>query len=83
MATLTTLNFDNSFARLPSILFTALNPTAIKSPFLVHFNPQLLDLDTPSAEELSHYFGGHGALPNSTALAMTYMAINSANTIHN
>jgi uncharacterized protein YdiU (UPF0061 family) len=75
MATLTSLNFDNSFARLPNVLFTALNPTAIKSPFLVHFNPaaaQLLDLETPSPEELSHYFGGHGALPNSTALAMTY-----------
>lgn len=75
MANLTTLNFDNSFARLPNVLFTALNPTAIKSPFLAHFNPaaaQLLDLDTPSADELSHYFSGHGVLPNSTALAMTY-----------
>ena len=65
MATLTTLNFDNSFASLPNVLFTALNPTAIKSPFLVHFNSaaaQLLDLETPSPEELSHYFGGHVGL---------------------
>lgn len=75
MATLTTLNFDNSFARLPHVLFTAVNPTPIKSPFLVHFNAaaaELLDLDTPSNDELSQYFSGHALLPNSQPLAMTY-----------
>ncbi len=75
MATLTTLNFDNTFANLPKTLFSLVTPTAIKSPFLVHFNPAaalLLDLETPTATELSQYFGGHAFLPKSTPLAMTY-----------
>lgn len=75
MATLTTLNFDNTFANLPKTLFSLVTPTAITSPFLVHFNPaaaQLLDLETPTSAELSQYFGGHDLLPLSTPLAMTY-----------
>lgn len=75
MATLTTLNFDNTFARLDSKLFTRVAPQAIYAPSVVHFNPQvaqLLDLETPNNSDLATYFSGALLLPNSEPLAMTY-----------
>lgn len=75
MATLTTLNFDNTFARLDSKLFTHVAPQAIYAPSVVHFNPQvaqLLDLETPNNSDLATYFSGAMPLPNSQPLAMTY-----------
>ncbi len=75
MATLTTLNFDNTFARLDSKLFTHVAPQAIYAPHVVHFNPQvaqLLDLETPNNSDLATYFSGAMPLPNSQPLAMTY-----------
>ncbi|HRH91373.1 MAG TPA: YdiU family protein [Agitococcus sp.] len=74
MATLQTLNFDNSFVRLASCLFTPVKPQALVQPFFIHANPQvakLLELDY-SAEELVRYFSGADPLPNSQPLAMTY-----------
>jgi uncharacterized protein YdiU (UPF0061 family) len=75
MATLTTLNFDNTFARLDNKLFTHVAPQAIYAPSVVHFNPQvaqLLDLDTPNNSDLATYFSGALLLPKSQPLAMTY-----------
>ena len=75
MATLQTLNFDNSYARLSNKLFSKLAPQPLYAPYVVHFNPQvakLLDLDTPSDHDLSTYFSGALLLPNSEPLAMSY-----------
>lgn len=75
MATLASLNFDNSFAQLSAKLFTPLTPTALYAPFLVHFNAEaakLLDLDHPASTELVDYFSGRALLPGSQPLAMTY-----------
>ena len=75
MSTLHSLNFDNTFARLDSKLFTHVAPQAIYAPHVVHFNPQvaqLLDLETPNNSDLATYFSGAMPLPNSQPLAMTY-----------
>jgi len=53
MATLEQLNFDNSFAELPEIFFSAHQPKALKDDFLIHFNQSvaaLLGLDASQAE---------------------------------
>ena len=75
MSTLHSLNFDNTFARLDSKLFTHVAPQAIYAPHVVHFNPQvaqLLDLETSNNSDLATYFSGAMPLPNSQPLAMTY-----------
>lgn len=75
MATLHSLNFDNTFARLDKKLFSHVSPQAIYAPTVVHFNSQvaqLLDLDTPSSTDLATFFSGAMPLPNSEPLAMTY-----------
>ena len=75
MATLNTLNFDNTFAQLPRQLFTPVVPTPIYAPYLVHFNPEaakLLDLESHDTKELVDYFSGRALLPGSQPLAMTY-----------
>jgi hypothetical protein len=77
MATLRTLAFDNSFARLPEALFSRVSPEGFAHPHLVSFNPQaaaLLDLDPAEATtpEFAAYFGGQKILPGSEALAMKY-----------
>ena len=47
--TLETLSFDNTYARLPSVFYSRVNPTPFSaSPYLVHANPvaaELIDLD--------------------------------------
>jgi serine/tyrosine/threonine adenylyltransferase len=77
MATLHTLNFDNSFARLPPGLFSNVEPTGFAHPFLVAFNPDvaaLLDLDTESAKspDFVECFGGRKLLMGSQPMAMKY-----------
>ena len=75
MSTLHSLNFDNTFARLDSKLFTHVAPQAIYAPHVVHFNPQvaqLLDIETSDNSDLATYFSGAMPLPNSQPLAMTY-----------
>lgn len=32
------LNFDNTFARLPDVFYSRLNPTPLPAPYLVSFN---------------------------------------------
>lgn len=76
-ATLDSLNFDNSYARLPEHFYHKILPEALPGSHLISFNPEvavLLDLN-PCAinpSELAHYFGGHAPLPGSDALAMKY-----------
>ena len=75
--TLETLNFDNSYARLPPAFHARLAPTPLPEPYLVSFNEdaaRLLDLDPKEARrrEFVEYFAGQRLLPGSEPLAMLY-----------
>lgn len=77
MLTLETLDFDNSYARLPEVFFRRVNPTALPAPYLVGFNrsaAQLINLDPAEAEtsEFAEYFAGNKLLPGSEPLAAIY-----------
>lgn len=71
-------NLDNSYARLPDLLFTCLKPTPVRAPNLVFFNYPLaagLGLDTRalSSKEGIEILAGNrtpvGALPLAQAYA--------------
>ncbi len=77
MATLQTLNFDNSYLTLPSGFYQKIKPTPLETPFMIAFDPevaQALDLDpcgiNPS--EISRYLSGHELFPGSEPIAMKY-----------
>ena len=77
LRTLETLNFDNSYARLPEPFHAKLAPTPLSNPHLVSFNRDaaaLLDLDPAEASrpEFAQYFAGQRALPGAEPLAMVY-----------
>jgi uncharacterized protein YdiU (UPF0061 family) len=77
MKTLGTLNFENSFAKLPSTFFSRVNPAGFTQPHLVAFNTEvaaLLDLDPTAAKspDFIAYFGGQKIMPGSEPLAMKY-----------
>ena len=77
LRTLETLQFDNTFARLPEVFYAKVTPTPLKSPFLVAFNPDaaaLLDLDPEEARrpEFAGCLAGHYLPPGSEPLAMVY-----------
>lgn len=77
LRTLETLQFDNSYARLPAQFHAKLNPTPLPNPHVVSFNPAaaaLLDLDPAQVarSEFARYFSGHGVLPGAEPLAMCY-----------
>lgn len=77
MTSLEHLSFDNSFSRLPSGLYSRVEPTGFKRPFLVSFNADaaaLIDLDPAEANrpEFAQYLGGQKILPGSEPLAMKY-----------
>lgn len=77
MGTLSALNFDNSYGRLPDRFYQRIGPKALTNPHLISFNTDvaaLLDLDpcqvTPF--ELATYLGTAQLLPGSDPLAMKY-----------
>lgn len=77
MRTLEQLNFDNTFARLPSAFHSRINPTPLNRPYLVSFNAQAAELiDLFAAEsardEFAQCFIGNRLLPGSEPLAMLY-----------
>src|SRR5690625_2243454 len=45
-------NLENSYAKLPNLLFTATNPTPVSSPKLVVFNDQLANSLGLNVQEL-------------------------------
>lgn len=76
MATLDSLNFDNSFVRLPAGMYSRVNPSGFARPQLVAFSPdvaRLLDLEPECAgnPDFAAYFGGR-KLPGSEPIAMKY-----------
>ncbi|MGH1461780.1 MAG: protein adenylyltransferase SelO [Neptuniibacter sp.] len=77
MATLETLNFDNSYTRLPEHFYQRVRPTPLKNPFLIAFNSdvaELLDLDpcAISPSDLADYLAGQKSFPGSEPIAMKY-----------
>jgi len=77
MRKLEQLNFDNTFARLPAVFHSRVNPAPLDKPYLVSFNPvaaSLIDLSvTESARvEFAQYFTGNRLLPGSDPLSMLY-----------
>jgi uncharacterized protein YdiU (UPF0061 family) len=77
LRTLETLQFDNTFARLPEVFYGKVTPTPLKNPFLVAFNPDaaaLIDLDPDEAKrpEFAGCFAGQYLPPGSEPLAMVY-----------
>lgn len=77
MAQLDSLDFDNSYLRLPEPFFQRVEPTPLKDPYLISFNPtvaKLLDLDPCAvcSDQLIDYFSGNQRLPGSEPLAMKY-----------
>ncbi len=77
MRKLNELVFDNTYARLPTVFYSKVNPTPLPDPYLVSFNPaaaELIDLDPREAErpEFVEYFGGGRTLPGAEPLAMLY-----------
>src|SRR6059036_2163882 len=77
LRTLETLQFDNTFARLPEVFYAKVMPTPLKNPCLVAFNPDaaaLLDLDPEEAKrpEFAGCFAGHYLPPGTKPLAMVY-----------
>lgn len=77
MATLETLNFDNSYTRLPEHFYQRVNPAPLKQPFLIALNSdvaRLLDLDPASLNpsDLAQFFSGSQLLPGSEPVAMKY-----------
>ena len=77
MRKLETLNFDNTYARLPEVFFERVMPTGFDASHLVSFNPAaaaLIDLDPDEAKrpEFHEAMGGKLLLPGSEPIAMLY-----------
>jgi uncharacterized protein YdiU (UPF0061 family) len=70
-------NFDNSYARLPAVLFDPSAPADFPAPKLVIANDALarelgLDLSKATAEELAAIFGGQAIPAGATPIAQAY-----------
>ena len=77
MQKLESLNFDNTYARLPEAFYAYQAPTPMPDPYLVSFNhsaAELIDLHPDEAQraEFADYFSGHRTLPGSAPLSMLY-----------
>ncbi len=77
MKKLEQLNFDNTFARLPSSFHSRVYPTPLVRPYLVSFNPSAAELielsvDESSRDEFVQCFIGNRLLPGSEPLSMLY-----------
>jgi len=77
MKKLEQLNFDNTFARLPSTFHSRVNPSPLAKPYLVSFNPSAAELielsvDESSRDEFVQCFIGNHLLPDSEPLSMLY-----------
>ena len=68
--------FDNSYARLPTQLFTHLNPTPVSEPKLIAYNAALAAelgiTDEGSEEDLARIFAGNDVPTGAEPLAQLY-----------
>ncbi len=70
-------NFDNSYARLPKMFFSSINPTPVKSPELIILNNPLaeslgVDPEWLKGEDRSAVFAGNEILEGAEPLAQAY-----------
>ncbi|MDC1148206.1 YdiU family protein [Pelagibacteraceae bacterium] len=70
-------NFDNTYANLPDLMATKLDPIAVKKPELIIFNKELadelnLDFSNINDQELAEIFSGNKLPEGSTPLAQAY-----------
>jgi serine/tyrosine/threonine adenylyltransferase len=70
-------NFDNSYARLPELLYTRLNPTAVNSPRLIKLNDTLaaslgLDAEALNSDVGAGIFAGNIVPEGAEPLAQAY-----------
>src|SRR5256712_3509586 len=77
LRTLETLQFDNTFARLPEFFYAKVAPTQLKNPFLVASTPDAaawlaLAPGEPKRPEFAGCFAGQSLPPGSEPLAMVY-----------
>jgi hypothetical protein len=77
MAPITSLSFDNSFARLSPEFYEVVDPTPLPDLSLVAFNPdaaQLIDLDPAmnAPGDLAAYLSGARRVPGAEPVAMLY-----------
>lgn len=77
MKTLQQLNFDNSYARLPSIFYSAHEPEPLANSHLVHFNPlvaELIELDPAQVKrpDFVDIMTGRQPLPGFQPVALCY-----------
>ena len=77
MASLTSLRFDNSYARLHPAFYEVVDPTPLPEPYLVAYNPDaaaLLDLDpaAPADPALPLYLSGAKRIPGAEPIAQAY-----------
>ncbi len=77
MNALDSLQFNNTYARLPEIFYRRVKPTALPAPYLVSFNEsaaKLIGLDPKEIlkQEFVEYFSGNKLLPNSEPISAIY-----------
>lgn len=70
-------NFDNSYARLPQLFLSSINPTPVRSPQLVILNEKLatslgLSIKALQSEEGVAVFAGNGIPEGASPLAQAY-----------
>ena len=68
-------NFDNSYLNLPQSLYSLVNPTPVKNPFLLCFNDLLakdLQIDTHNLKSITNLLCGNEIPQNSTPFAQAY-----------
>ena len=70
-------NLDNSYSRLPKIFYKRINPTPVRSPYMIAFNDDLAEMLGLNAEELNRVEGaealaGNSALEGSVPIAQAY-----------
>ncbi|OAN18034.1 hypothetical protein A3K86_03700 [Photobacterium jeanii] len=71
------LTVNNTFAQLPTSLYTRVNPQPLSDPFLVSVNPQVsdmleLDVQVAASQDFIELFTGNRTLPQFEPLAMKY-----------
>ena len=74
---ITSLDFDNSYRRLPPAFYQVVDPTPLPAPYLVSFNPDaaaLVDLDPRSADDplFPEYIAGGRPIPGAEPIAAIY-----------
>ena len=77
MDPITSLRFDNTYARLAPELYDVVDPTPLVAPRVLALNPDAagligLDLEASSRDDLAQYLSGARRIPGAEPIAMLY-----------